>query len=78
MLGKDAIVHSVATMHNFATVSLVRISYVVIIVIESIGGAILKEEAALSLAQARYVLLIGIRQIKVEDAEVAMVKLEVT
>lgn len=77
MLGVDDAVVSVAAMHDSTTVCLVSILEIVIIIVESICGTILKEEASLSLSKTRDIFLIGIGKIKVEDAHVQVMQLEV-
>ena len=77
MLSIDNVVVSVAAMHNSTTMCLERILQVVVIVIESISGAILKEEASFSLSKTGDILILGVWKIEVENAHVQMVQLEV-
>ena len=77
MLSIDNVVVSVAAMHNSTTMSLERILQVVVIVVESISGAILKEEASFSLSKTGDILILGVWKIEVENAQVHMVQLEV-
>jgi hypothetical protein len=73
----DNVVVTVATVHYSTAMSLVRVLQVVVIVIESIGCAILQEETSLSLSKTRDILFLGVWQIKIENAQVHMVQLEV-
>ena len=77
MLSIDNVVVSVAAMHNSTTMCLERILQVVVIVVESISGAILKEEASFSLSKTGDILFLGVWKIEVENAHVQMVQLEV-
>jgi hypothetical protein len=51
VLRVDDVVVAVAAVHYSTAMSLVRVLQVVVIVIESIGCAILKEETSLSLSK---------------------------
>ena len=51
MLPVDNVVVAIATMHDPTAMGLVRVLQVVVIVVESIGRAILKEETSLSLSK---------------------------
>jgi hypothetical protein len=53
--------------------SLVRVLQVVVVVIESIGRAVLQEETSLSLSKTRDILFLGVWQIEIENAQVHMV-----
>jgi hypothetical protein len=54
------VVVAVATVHDSATMGLVSVLHIVVVVIESVGGAILKEEASFSLSKTGDIFLLGI------------------
>jgi hypothetical protein len=60
MLPVDNVMVAIATMHDPTTMGLVRVLQVVVIVVESIGCAILKEEASLSLSKTGDIFLLSI------------------
>jgi len=60
MLRVDNVVEAIATMHDSTAMGLVRVLQVVVIVVESIGRAILKEETSLSLSKTGDIFLLSI------------------
>ena len=60
MLPVDNVMVAIATMHDPTAMGLVRVLQVVVIVVESIGGAILKEETSLSLSKTGDIFLLSI------------------
>jgi len=77
MLCVDNVVVPVATVHDPTTMGLVGVLQVVVIVVESIGGAILKEETSLSLSKTGDIFLLGVWKIKVENTQVQVMQLEI-
>jgi hypothetical protein len=69
----DDVVVTVAAVHYSTAMSLVRVLQVVVVVIESIGRAVLQEETSLSLSKTRDILFLGVWQIEIENAQVHMV-----
>jgi hypothetical protein len=69
-------VEPIAPVFDLTLMRLVSLCQPIIIIVECICSPILKEVATLSLSQTRHILLLGVWQLKVPDAEGLVVQME--